>query len=197
MWENKGPLAFVVFASGQGTNARALFDFAAKNPALVQARGLISDRAGVGALAVAKEFGVPAFVVPASEENELLELLKKLGATWALLAGYKRLVSERFLSFFSACGGAVLNVHPSLLPAYPGLGGYKRAFADGVSSGVTVHLVDAGLDTGPIVLQESFAREPQDSLESFEAKGRKLEWDLFPRALRMAAEGKIFVKGKL
>jgi phosphoribosylglycinamide formyltransferase-1 len=136
---------------------------------------------------------VETFVVSHREEGALLALLKRLQPRWALLAGYKRLVGQGFLDFFADSGfHRVLNVHPSLLPAYPGLGGYERAFQDGVKvSGVTVHLVDMGLDTGLCVLQESFEREDDDTLESFTAKGRKLEHKLFPRALDLAAAGRI------
>jgi phosphoribosylglycinamide formyltransferase-1 len=194
MWDRKGPMPFVILASGEGTNARALLEFAKANPGLVEAKALISDRPGIGALRFAEEYGVPAKVLSPKDEA-FLEAVKETGAHWALLAGYKRLVSEKFLSLFATRQAGVfrvMNVHPSLLPAYPGLGGYSRAYADGVGeSGVTVHLVDSGLDTGRVILQKSFRRDKADSLEAFEAKGRKLEWELFPQALRMAAEGKV------
>jgi phosphoribosylglycinamide formyltransferase-1 len=94
---------------------------------------------------------------------------------------------DKELGFFK-----VMNVHPSLLPAYPGLHGYERAYNDGVKvSGVTVHLVDAGLDTGKIILQGSFERDDEDSLHDFEEKGRKLEHQLFPKALTLAMSGKL------
>lgn len=189
-------MPFVILASGAGSNARALLERARSRPELLSPRALVSDRAGAGALAVAEEFGVPAHVVPAKDETALLALLRSSGVEWAMLAGYRRLVGQGFLDFFAGQGfHRVLNVHPSLLPAYPGLGGYERAFRDGVKlSGVTVHLVDSGLDTGLPVLQESFAREEGDTAVTFEAKGRKLEKELFPRALELAAEGRINVR---
>lgn len=189
-------LRFVVLASGTGTNARALFQHAAKASHL-EAVGLVCDRPGVGALEVAEEFGVPAHVISHKDEPALLSLLAKLAPDWACLAGYKRLVSKGFLEFFHdrTLGFAkVMNVHPSLLPSYPGLNGYERAFKDGVKiSGVTVHLVDDGLDTGLPILQSPFAREEGDTLETFIAKGRQLEHAMFVRALDLAAEKRIRV----
>jgi phosphoribosylglycinamide formyltransferase-1 len=187
-------LSFVVLASGTGTNARALIEHAQKFPERFTARALISDREGIPALTMAREKGVPAHVVSHKDESALLDLLKSLEPDWAFLAGYKRLVGQGFLDFFAddQLGARVLNVHPSLLPAYPGLGGYERAFRDGVAeSGVTVHLVDRGLDTGKIILQESFARTGADTLESFTAKGQQIEHRLYREALELAAAGKI------
>lgn len=198
MWESSAPMPFVILGSGAGTNARALLQRAKDKPDLLVAKAVVSDREGAGVLAVAAEFGVPAHVIPHKEEAALLDLLAFTGAHWACLAGYRRLVSQAFLDFFSAGGAGfarVLNVHPSLLPAYPGLGGYGRAFRDGVKvSGVTVHLVDSGLDTGLPVLQQSFAREERDTLETFEGRGRAIERELFPRAMELAAAERIGIR---
>jgi phosphoribosylglycinamide formyltransferase-1 len=190
------PMPFVILASGTGTNARALIEHAKKHPEKLAVKAVISDRSGVPVLDMAAGLGVETFVVSHREEGMLLALLKRLKPRWAALAGYKRIVGQGFLDFFADDAGfhRVLNVHPSLLPAYPGLGGYERAFADGVRvSGVTVHLVDGGLDTGPCVLQASFERDDDDDLESFSAKGLKLEHKLYPKALDLAATGKIVV----
>src|SRR5690606_23940773 len=133
-----------------------------------EVKGLIVDREAPVRESVAA-LGVPTFLVPAKAEGELLSLLGKLSPRWAFLAGYKRLLSSATLDFFADRNFfRVINVHPSLLPAYPGLGGYERAFRDGVRvSGVTVHFVDNGLDTGLTILQEPFRREAGDDLESF------------------------------
>jgi phosphoribosylglycinamide formyltransferase-1 len=189
-------MPFVILASGAGTNARALLEHAKKNPGRLEARAVISDRSGAPVLDLAAGLGVETFVVSHREEGMMLALLKRLQPRWALLAGYKRIVPQGFLDFFADDGfHRVLNVHPSLLPAYPGLGGYEKAFHDGVRvSGVTVHLVDGGLDTGPCVLQESFERSDDDDLERFCAKGRKIEHKLYPKALDLAAAGKIQLK---
>lgn len=187
---------FVILASGEGTNARVLLEHARKYADRLAPKAVISDRSGAPVLDLAASLGVPTYVVSHREENMMLALLKRLGPRWALLAGYKRIVGKSFLDFFQDQNfHRVLNVHPSLLPAYPGLGGYERAFQDGVRlSGVTVHLVDGGLDTGPCVLQESFEREDGDDLAAFSARGRKLEHKLYPKALDLAAAGKISVR---
>lgn len=190
------PMPFVILASGEGTNCTVLLEHALRYPGKLKPTAVISDRSGAPALDKAAALGVETFVVNHREESTLLALLKRLQPRWALLAGYKRLVGKGFLDFFGDQGfSRVMNVHPSLLPAYPGLNGYERAFADGVKvSGVTVHLVDSGLDTGLPVLQESFLRRESDALSDFIARGREVEHRLFPRALDLAAEGKIRLK---
>ncbi|HEY8279887.1 MAG TPA: phosphoribosylglycinamide formyltransferase [Bdellovibrionota bacterium] len=192
----KEVLPFVILASGAGSNCKALLAHARKHREKFAAVAVISDRAGAPALDLASELGVETFVVNHKDEGAMLALLKRLRPRWAFLAGYKRIVGSGFLHFFSDKGFyRVLNIHPSLLPAYPGLGGYERAFQDGVKvSGVTVHLVDSGLDTGRVLLQESFEREDDDDLESFMARGRKIEHSLYPKALDLAAAGKIHLK---
>jgi phosphoribosylglycinamide formyltransferase-1 len=189
---------FVVFASGNGSNARALFEHARKNQNRLEALALICDRPAFGAMKAAEEFSIPAHVISHKDEAALLSLLHKIQPDWALLAGYKRLVGQSFLNFFenkNADYFRVMNVHPSLLPAYPGLGGYERAFRDGVKiSGVTIHLVDSGLDTGLPILQAPIAREERDTLESFSAKGQALEHLLYKTALDLAAAGKIKIR---
>ncbi|MGZ3694921.1 MAG: phosphoribosylglycinamide formyltransferase [Bdellovibrionota bacterium] len=192
------PMPFVIFASGAGTNARALIEHAKKNPKLLEAKALISDRRGIPALGLAESLGIESHVVSHKDESALITLLERLKPKWALLAGYKRIMGKAFLDYFAddkIGASRVMNVHPSLLPAYPGLGGYERAFNDGVKfAGVTVHFVDSGLDTGPTILQEKFAREEGDTLASFSARAQKIEHRLFCEALDLAAAGEIQVK---
>lgn len=189
------PLRFVILASGKGSNALSLLEFALEQPQCFVPVGLVSDKPDTGALEHAKRKGIPAQFIPHKEEERLLALFREWKPDWALLAGYMRLLSPRVLDFFRGQGvklARVLNVHPSLLPAYPGLHAYERAFADGVKeSGVTIHFVDEGLDTGPVVLQESFPRLATDTLADFVARGQKLEHKLYRVALERAAAGKI------
>jgi len=191
----KLPLPIVILASGNGTNARVLMDYAEENPEKAQVVALISDRSGVPALELAKEFGVQTYVVDYRNESTLLTLLQSKKPSWAFLAGYKRKVGKGFLEFFwdeSLGFSRIMNVHPSLLPAFPGLLAYEQAFHAGVKiSGVTVHLVDSGIDTGKAILQESFIRDDNDTLESFEKKGKKLEHKLFLSALKLAIAERI------
>ncbi len=196
MWASEAGMPFVILASGEGTNARVLLEHARKYPERLAPKAVISDRSGSAALSVGASLGIETYVVNPKEESTMLALLRKLQPRWALLAGYKRLVGPGFLEFFADKGfSRVLNVHPSLLPAYPGLNGFERAFKDGVKvSGVTVHLVDSGLDTGLCVLQEAFAREESDDLASFAGKGRMIEHKIYSRALDLAAAGRIRLK---
>ncbi len=191
----------VILASGRGSNARALMQFAQDNPKLVHVSGLISDRADAGALAIAEAFSVPSFVVDHKNDEEMLSLLSRLMPKWACLAGYMRLVSGNFLKFFSDKEHGyyrVLNVHPSLLPHYPGLNGYERAWKDKrKETGVTVHLVDHGLDTGRAILQEKFPILPGDSVEDVEKRGLVVEHRLYCEALKLAVTGKIAKGGGL
>lgn len=195
---SKAKASVVILASGRGSNAQALMDFARANPELVCVVGLISDRPGVGALDLAESFAVPSFVVDYRQEEALLSVLEKLSPDWACLAGYKRKVGAGFLRFFEDKERGyfrVLNVHPSLLPAYPGLNGYERAWKDKLKeTGVTVHFVDQGLDTGTPLLQEAFPLYPGDSLADVEARGLSVEHRLFPEALKMAVLGRIKIK---
>lgn len=195
----KSKYTIVILASGRGSNAKALIEFAQANKELVRVAGVLSDRPNVGALTLAEDYSIPSFVVDATNDTELLATIKKLSPDWACLAGYKRLVSPAFLNYFKDPEGGffrVLNVHPSLLPAYPGLNGYKRAWQDKLQeTGVTVHLVDEGLDTGAPVLQEKFPIYPEDSFTDVEARGLKVEHRLFPKALKMALLGEFPNRG--
>lgn len=116
-------------------------------------------------------------------ESRILACLEQHQINWVLLAGYMRLIGSTLLDRYS---NRIINIHPSLLPHYPGLDGYARAFTDGVAtSGVTVHLVDAGMDTGPILIQRSFKRLPGDTLETFVQRGKVVEWELYPEVLSL------------
>lgn len=194
------PMQFIILASGTGTNARVLMEYAQEHQEKMKIVGLISDRSEVPVLDIAREFKIPCYVVDHKNESTLVALLQKLKPHWACLAGYKRKVGKGFLDFFwdkELYFSRVMNVHPSLLPAFPGLHGYEQAFKAGVKvSGVTVHLVDAGIDTGKPILQDTFEREESDSLEGFEKKGRKLEYKLFVKAMKLAAERKISLQEK-
>jgi phosphoribosylglycinamide formyltransferase-1 len=185
-----------VLASGRGSNARRLIDEAQR--ASNGVRVLITDRADAGALTHAQDAGVPAETVDPSGgrdafETRLLERLSAHNVNWLLLAGFMRVLSPRVVQAFHdpALGHArILNIHPSLLPAYPGLNAYERAWQDGVQEhGVTVHVVDDGVDTGPIVAQASYRREPGDTLDAFTARGLALEHDLYARTLQRLLNG--------
>lgn len=183
------PIRMVIFASGKGSNARALLAKAGSFGEKIIPLAIISDRTDAGAHAVAKEFSIPSYTIPAKDSAKLMQLLADLKAEWAFLAGYMRILPASILNFFQ---GRILNVHPSLLPAYAGLHGYERAFADKIpESGITIHWVDAGLDTGPIIRQKKFPRFADDSLEEFMARGQKIEHEIYGDVLADIANGKL------
>jgi phosphoribosylglycinamide formyltransferase-1 len=127
-------------------------------------------------------------------ELRLLAELDKYKVDFVVLAGYMRILSSTFLRRFSDSRGfyRVINIHPSLLPAFPGKSAYEDAFDSGVEvSGVTIHFVDEKVDHGPILAQESFPRLANDTLNTFTSRGLALEHTLYPRTLQMLVEGKL------
>jgi phosphoribosylglycinamide formyltransferase-1 len=114
-------------------------------------------------------------------EKRIVLALQEEKVEWILLAGYMRILGSTLLTAFHQ---RIVNIHPSLLPLYPGVDSYRRAFEDGVSeSGVTIHIVDEGVDTGPVILQEKFPRLPGDTLADFIQRGKEIEWRLYPLVL--------------
>jgi len=183
-----------VLVSGAGTNLQALLDTVHGREAKVVA--VASSLAAAPALQRAAARGVPTEVFERSaypdrraRDRALADWLAERGARLVVLAGYMELLGEGFLQRFP---GAVVNVHPSLLPAFPGLHGIEQALAYGVKVfGVTVHFVDAGVDSGPVILQRAVelpdAREPEEVL----AVLRPLEHALLPEAVRLLAAGSV------
>jgi phosphoribosylglycinamide formyltransferase-1 len=186
------PLPIAVLVSGTGTNLQALLDTVHAREAQVVA--VASSVTDAPALARAAAHDVLTEVFPradypdrAARDEALADWLHARGARLIVLAGYMDLLSEAFLQRFPS---AVINVHPSLLPAFPGLHAIEQALAYGVTVfGVTVHFVDAGVDTGPVILQRAVelpdARTPEEVLAAL----RPLEHALLPEAVRLFARG--------
>lgn len=180
--------SFAIMASGEGSNARALLENARQWGVLSHFKVIICDVAAAGVLKKVQSFAVPTVVIPREKneskrahEQKIEMTLRLKGVDWILLAGYMRILSAEFIAPFK---DHIVNIHPSLLPAYPGLNAYERAFNDGVDeSGVSVHLVTPEVDAGKILLQRSFKRMPGDSLEQFIARGKELEHQLYSQAL--------------
>jgi phosphoribosylglycinamide formyltransferase-1 len=187
-------LPIAVLVSGTGTNLRALLDTVHGHEVRVVA--VASSVADAPALQRAAERGVPTAVFPRSEyadrkarDGAMADWLVQCGVRLVVLAGYMELLGEGFLGRFS---GAVINVHPSLLPAFPGLEAIEQALRYGVKVfGVSVHFVDAGVDSGPVILQRAVelpdAREPGEVLRAL----RPLEHALLPEAVRLFARGEL------
>jgi phosphoribosylglycinamide/phosphoribosylaminoimidazolecarboxamide formyltransferase len=189
---------FAVLASGAGSNLRALLDHPVVGPAVVL---VVSDRPEAGALAVARARSVAAEVVdPAGFGSRdgfdaaLIGRLEEAGVDAVLLAGFMRILGPAFVRAFA---GRILNVHPSLLPAFPGAAAVRDALAWGTRvTGVTVHVVDEEVDHGPIVLQEAVAVLPDDDEETLHRRIKDVEHRLFPRAAELLGLGRLKVEGR-
>lgn len=189
-----------VLISGRGSNLQALLDAAAADLLGGRVVVVISNVAGAAGLERARRAGVPAIVQdhrgrPREEHDlSLLEHLRAHHVDLVCLAGYMRLLSPVLIRAYP---GRVLNVHPSLLPAFPGLEAQRQAWEHGVKvSGATVHLVDEGLDTGPIVLQEAVPVLPGDTSEALAARILEAEHRIYPEAVRLVLSGRLAREGR-
>lgn len=184
------PLAVAVLASGRGTNLRALLDAidAGRVPARVCC--VISDRADAGALARAHDAGVPAHVIaPADLDAALVERLDRHGAGLVVLAGFMRLIGPATLERWH---GRMLNIHPSLLPAYRGLHTHRRVLDAGEREhGASVHFVTGELDGGPVVIQSRVPVLPGDDASTLAARVRAQEHRIYPWTVARFAEGRL------
>jgi phosphoribosylglycinamide formyltransferase-1 len=191
-----------VLASGRGSNLQALLDASARPDYPAQVVLVISDRERAAALDRARAAGVEAlFVNPkdfGDRESFDLALVRELTARRVSLvcnAGYMRILSPAYCRAFA---GRAMNIHPSLLPAFPGLHAQRQALEHGAKvAGATVHFVDDGpVDTGPIILQASVPVLPNDTEESLAARILVEEHRLYPEAVRLFAEGRLEVVGR-
>lgn len=188
-----------VLASGEGTNLQALLDDPVVGPWVVLA---VSDREGAGALRRARERAVEAvFLDPKGYrgreefDRALLDTLLERSIEAVALAGFMRLVGPEIVRAFE---GRMLNVHPALLPAFPGTSSVADALGWGVKvTGVTVHFVDEQVDHGPIVFQEAIPVLPDDDWDALEARVHEVEHRLFPAAVRALVEGRIRIDGRV
>ena len=179
-----------VLISGEGTNLQALLDAGLPVVAVAsnntKAKGLDrAARAGIEAGA----FPTIEFDSRERRDDEMADWLVERGADLVVLAGYMQLLTAPFLERFP---GRILNVHPSLLPAFPGAHAVEEALAHGVKiTGATVHFVDEGIDTGPIVLQEAVEIREGDTAETLHARIQQVEHRLLPEAVRLFLDGKL------
>jgi phosphoribosylglycinamide formyltransferase-1 len=183
--------SLAVFASGRGSNFVALAERLQGAPRHRLA-ALVCDVAGAPVLDRARELGVPARLVSyrgrtrAEAEAGMLDVLAEHRVDVVALAGFMRLLTPFFLSRFT---GPVLNLHPSLLPKYPGTHGIEESFRSGDPQlGISVIRVDEGVDTGPVVLQRSFTRTGTERLEEIERRIHDLEHEWFPVAVLQALD---------
>jgi phosphoribosylglycinamide formyltransferase-1 len=189
------PFRVAVLISGEGTNLQALLEtvhgrdgieVAAVVSSTPEARGLArAERAGIDTAV----FGIAEHGDRAARDRALADWLEQRDVDLVVLAGFMELLGPGFIRRF---GGRIVNVHPALLPAFPGVDAIERALAHGVKVlGVTVHFVDEGVDTGPIILQESFELPYHAEIAEIEERVHAVEHRLLPRAVRLIAEGRV------
>ncbi|MDR3584666.1 MAG: phosphoribosylglycinamide formyltransferase [Desulfosporosinus sp.] len=190
-----------ILASGRGSNLQALVNACASNSLPIEIVAVGSDQLGTGALELAKEAGIPTRVFQVrdyphrqAQEEDLLIWMRENRVELLLLAGYLRVLGPHFIR---QANFPVMNIHPSLLPSFPGLHAQRQALEYGVKvSGCTVHLVDEGLDSGPIILQEAVAVLPGDTEESLAQRILEVEHRLYPEAVRRLVLGKVERTGR-
>lgn len=190
-----------ILASGRGSNAQAIMDAIRRGEVDATVGIIISDNPAAPVLARAAEYGVPArcieragFATREAFEKAVADELAAHGVELVVLAGFMRLLSPYFINRFP---GRIMNIHPSLLPAFPGLDAQGQALRYGVKvAGCTVHFVDEGMDSGPIILQEAVPVRDDDTPATLAERILAVEHVLYPRAISLYCQGRLVVDGR-
>jgi phosphoribosylglycinamide formyltransferase 1 len=185
-----------VLVSGSGTNLQAILDAVRDGALDAQICIVISNKPGVQALERARLAGVPTLVIPHRDypsrdafDQELIEQLQASGVRWVVLAGFMRVLTPRFLLAFER---RVINIHPALLPSFPGVHAQKQALEYGVKiAGCTVHLVDGGVDTGPIIAQRAVPVLDDDDEQRLAGRILEQEHQVFVEVLRWISQDRL------
>ncbi|WP_034537867.1 phosphoribosylglycinamide formyltransferase [Carnobacterium inhibens] len=194
-------MRIAVFASGNGSNFQAIAEAIASKQVDAILCFLFCDNPKASVIERAKKMGIPFTVFSpknyenrAAYESELLKQLELNAVDLIVLAGYMRIIGPTLLTAYA---NRILNIHPSLLPYYPGKSSIQDAFeANEKETGVTVHVVDAGVDTGPIIAQEKVAILPEDTLDSLETRIHQVEHRLFPQVIQKVIKNKTIKKSE-
>lgn len=194
-------LALGVLVSGRGSNLQSIIDHIEAGELHARIAVVISDQKDAFALERAQKHGIATEVVPAlrgisREEYDasLVQVLKRYDVELVILAGFMRIISPALINAFT---NKILNIHPALLPAFPGLHVQKKAVEYGVKfSGCTVHFVDEGMDTGPIILQKVVPVLDDDTEESLAARILKEEHKAYPQAIELYAQNRLRIEGR-
>ncbi|CUA80734.1 phosphoribosylglycinamide formyltransferase [Anoxybacillus suryakundensis] len=184
-----------IFASGSGTNFQAIIDAVKKGDIQAEVALLVCDRPHAKVIERAIREYVPVFVFNPKQyetkqqfEREILQQLQQKEIDWIVLAGYMRLIGSTLLQAYP---NKIINIHPSLLPAFPGKDAIGQAYRYGVKvTGVTVHYVDEGMDTGPIIAQRALYIDDGEPLESVERRIHEIEHTLYPQVIQQLLMGK-------
>ncbi|MCP8618003.1 phosphoribosylglycinamide formyltransferase [Salirhabdus salicampi] len=181
-------LKIAVFASGNGSNFTSIVDFSSHSQSSFEVVLLICDRPQAKVINRAKQAGIPTFVFSPKQyeskeqfESEIVQKLHVAGVQFIALAGYMRLIGKTLLEEYKQ---RIVNIHPSLLPKFPGKDAVGQALQKGVSeTGATVHYVDEGMDTGPIIAQQSVPIPPNSDRDDVQAIIQQVEHQLYPQVL--------------
>ena len=194
----KTPVAVLI--SGSGSNLQSIIDQTEAGTLPIRICCVIANKPDAFGLERARKHGIPAVCIPSkgkrarSTSAKSLPSLNARGVQLVVLAGYMRLLGHELLERYR---GRVINIHPALLPSFPGAHGYEDAWNYGVKvSGCTVHFVDEGCDTGPIILQAVNPIQPDDTLETFKQRGLAIEHKALPEAIRLYCTGRLRIEGR-
>jgi phosphoribosylglycinamide formyltransferase-1 len=190
-----------VLVSGVGSNLKAIIDAIEAKELEADVGIVISNKKGAPALDRARERGIQGLFLDPAEfktlneyEKEIIRLFRETKVEWVALAGYLRIVTAELLSVYP---GRILNIHPSLLPAFPGLRAQEQALNYGVKiTGCTVHLVDSGLDSGPIIVQVAVPVLEKDTVESLKERILREEHRIYPLVLKWISEKRLRIEGR-
>jgi phosphoribosylglycinamide formyltransferase-1 len=190
-----------ILISGNGSNLQSIIDYIEKGSLKATIKIVISNNPDAYGLTRAKKHGIPVVILKNGDfinkedfDLELINILKNNSVDLVILAGFMRVLTPTFLKAFPQ---KIMNIHPALLPSFPGIHGQKQALEYGVKlSGCTVHFVDEGVDTGPIIIQSAVQVFDDDTEETLAARILKEEHRIYPQAIQFYTEGKIEIKGR-
>ncbi|WP_141506291.1 phosphoribosylglycinamide formyltransferase [Paenibacillus luteus] len=196
-----GALRIAVFASGQGSNFQAIVDAVQEGKLDVTIELLVCDKPAAPVVERARKAGVDTFLFTPKEyssreayETEIIAELERRGVELIVLAGYMRIITSVLVEPFY---GRMINIHPALLPAFPGVNGIGQALAYGVKvTGVTVHYVDGGMDSGPIIAQRVVEVADEDTEDSLAVRIHAAEQSLLPGVIQQIAQGRVTLDGR-
>jgi len=198
LFMQKKVVSFLV--SGRGSNFSVVAEKILSGEIRAKLGILISNKADAKALEKAREYGMEAFFIDPREisrqdhEEKIIRLLKKYNTDLVVAAGYMRVLTSFFVHAFK---NRIINIHPALLPAFPGVDAQKQAFDYGVKiTGCTTHFIDEGTDTGPIILQSAIPVLPEDTATSLAARILKEEHRILPESVKLFCQDKLRVEGR-
>jgi len=190
-----------VLASGRGTNLQAIIEAIEDGKIAGEIKVVMSDHPKACALKSAQQYLIDTRYIDFKEfknredfDKEIIKILKEKKIDLVVLAGYMRILSPYFIRAYQ---NKIMNIHPALLPSFPGLHAQKQAIGNGVKiSGCTVHFVDEGVDSGPIILQKAVEVSDDDTEESLTEKILKEEHQIYPQAIQLFSESRLMIKGR-